>query len=343
MIDRIPKGTPKRAIDRLREGAGSTKVGTPDDENEITGFLTIDDLLYVVKKQGIYHCKLADEIDPERTNIGVPNTVQRILPYGSNDEWIGRTLLTGKELFNPSFLSPKIDCNRAMVLMLDIAKNVGAMKEEARIFLECEKQSIEALDPSIREDRSFVLPSVHDVDRHCANFLQKADHTLRNLQHIVRLFYGDNAKKGWPEAFAKFIEDHDEREDDFLKFLREITPFMHVIRNARNCVEHPQKNQLLKTEDFSINAKQELTPPMMEIVHPKTPQEPVPILAFMGSVSDSVVLVVEDMVSFLCGRFVSEFSGFPIVLCSFSQEMRKEQYVQYGYGTDIGSGITRIG
>jgi hypothetical protein len=101
--------TKKRPIERLRDGAVSLEVKTPDDDSAITGMITFGDRLLVVKEKGIYEIKLADQIDPERKNIQVPNTVQRVLPYGSNEPWVGAVLLTGHELLKKEILNEQID------------------------------------------------------------------------------------------------------------------------------------------------------------------------------------------------------------------------------------------
>lgn len=78
------------------------EIGTPDDQSAITAIFPIGDDLYAVKERGIYEVRLADRIDPNRTNIAMPNTQQRVLNYGSDAPVVGRTLLTAKELFNPN-------------------------------------------------------------------------------------------------------------------------------------------------------------------------------------------------------------------------------------------------
>jgi hypothetical protein len=59
----------KRPIDRLRDGAISLEVKTPDDDSAISIMITVSDRLLVVKEKGIYEIKPADKIDPDRKNI----------------------------------------------------------------------------------------------------------------------------------------------------------------------------------------------------------------------------------------------------------------------------------
>jgi hypothetical protein len=93
----------KRPIDRMRESGGSMEIGTPDDRSPVSLAVEVDEKLYVVKAKGIYEIKLADQIDPQRTNPNVPNTQQKIHPYGSENEIVSRTLLTAIELTKQNF------------------------------------------------------------------------------------------------------------------------------------------------------------------------------------------------------------------------------------------------
>jgi hypothetical protein len=58
-----------RPIDTLRDGAASLEIKTPGDDSAILEMISTGDRLLVVKGKGIYEVKLADEVDPERTNI----------------------------------------------------------------------------------------------------------------------------------------------------------------------------------------------------------------------------------------------------------------------------------
>jgi hypothetical protein len=89
----------RRPIDILRDSGGQIKVGTPDDESDITDMFEFDGSMHVIKRNGIYRLRLPDEIDPKRTNAALPRTQQQILAYGSDSEMVVRTLLTANRLF----------------------------------------------------------------------------------------------------------------------------------------------------------------------------------------------------------------------------------------------------
>ena len=149
-----PKPHPggRRPIDRKRDAAVGIEVNPPDDDSPIIEFLTLDEKLYVLKERGLYRVMLADEIDPERKNIEIPNTVQRALRMGADSEIVGRTLLTGKALFKSEFLPNEIDCNRAMTLLLEITRDLVAMSITAAELSEKEDGTFAASNVSRRKD-----------------------------------------------------------------------------------------------------------------------------------------------------------------------------------------------
>ncbi|MDF0497222.1 IS66 family insertion sequence element accessory protein TnpB [Bradyrhizobium yuanmingense] len=81
---------------RIRESAMSMDVGPSG--GHITGMVKIGERLHTVKTDSISRIMLADEIDPNRTNINVPNSQQEVLDCGSDSPLVAKTLLTGKQL-----------------------------------------------------------------------------------------------------------------------------------------------------------------------------------------------------------------------------------------------------
>ena len=330
-----------RPIDKLRSGAGSLEVSTPDDNCAISEMISIADRLLVVKGKGIYEIKLADQVDPERTNIGVPNTIQQILPYGAQDSWIGAVVLTGNHLLQSSCLRSDIDGAEAFAVVLEIAEDIAGAHELVEKYCDAEDMAKSSLEPKIRKDRSVIVPALGNVETRCNEFLQRSDHALRELFRLVRIFYSDVGSGGW-EALKTKIDGESKNIDNFPQFLSETVPFLQLIRNARNCVEHPRPEQRLVTADFGVDARNVLLPPTVEIIHPRTPLPSVSVNALFRQTLENLVRVVELMVVFLCARHVSTIGSFPVQVVEFPQERRHSPHVRYGYGTIIGDEIVRM-
>jgi len=332
----------KRPIDRLRDVGGSLEVKTPDDDSPITGMMTFADSLYAVKERGIYEIKLADQIDPERKNIHVPNTIQRVLPYGSAEPWVGAVLLTGHELLKKEILNKYIDIDRAMSLVLEISQNIASAKEVMEAFGDSQRNEVEKYDLKIKQDRSVMLPSLNGIANKCKEFFQKSDHALDGLFKIVRIFYPHVSKGGW-ESLKKEVENESPQIDNFAEVLDSILPLLRFVRNARNCVEHPRIEQKIITTDFSINPDNQLLPPLIEVVHSKTPQPQVPVVGLMNQIVFSIVDVVELMLAFLCNRQILPIAGFPVQVHEFPEDQRRTASVKYGYGIATENNVIRFG
>lgn len=260
----------RRSIDKLRSGASSLEISTPDDDSAISGMISIEDRLLVVKGKGIYEITLADQVDPERTNIGVPNTIQRILPYGEEDSWIGAVVLTANQLLQSPCLSSDINGAGTLAVVLEIAEDIAGAHELVEEYCDAEDIATRSFDPKVRRDRSVILPALGNIEIRCNEFLQRSDHALQGLFRLVRMFYSDVDFGQWT-ALKEKIEGESKDIDNFPQFLDKKLPFLRLIRNARNCVEHPNSKQRLVAVDFSVDARNVLLPPTIKIIHSTTP------------------------------------------------------------------------
>ena len=286
----------------------------------------MEDRLLVVKGKGIYEIKLADQVDPERTNIDVPNTIQRILPYGAEDPWIGAVVLTAYHLLQSQCLARDINGAEAFAVVREIAEDIAGAHEMVENYCDAESVATRSLNPNTRKDRSVIVPALGNIDSRCNEFLQRSHHVLRELFRLVRMFYSDVSSGGWIALKTK-IDGESKDIDNFSQFLDETIPFLQLIRNARNCVEHPRSGQKLVTVDFSVDATNVLLPPTVEIIHPRTPMRRVLVNAFFTRTLEKLVRVIELMVVFLCARHVSTIGSFPVQVVEFPRLLHKSWHV----------------
>jgi hypothetical protein len=133
-----------------------------------------------------------------------------------------------------------------------------AMDEAAHTSRAAEAAAIEKAQGLGRADGSLALPAVGNVRAHCKTFAQKADHGAGALLEIVRLFYGKI--KNWSE-FQELVKA---KCGDFYKVLEVAVPFLQMIRNARDCLEH--RNVVgATTYDFTLHADGRIGVPSIEI------------------------------------------------------------------------------
>jgi hypothetical protein len=330
----------KRPIDRRREAGGMMSVGTAGDTSAIKEVIPIGGTLHIVKEKGIYACKLADQIDPERSNPNIPNVQQRVLAYGTESNLVRQTLLTAKKLFNPSYLSSSFDHEAALVLAFEALKDLAAMQDIVITFIEIESST--KLEDRRQKDGSVVLPSIGDVSARCKSFIQKSDHALQSLLGIVKLFYGKDAVR-WFESFAKSVASRYGVEDPFTKFMRDALPFLQFVRNARNSIEHPKKTERMVTTDYVLNSEMQIVPPSIQIIHPRTPQPAMQISVFMTQLIEQSAAVFELMLAQMCDRHVQSVAGIQFQVIELPEEWQRAHNVRYSYGLYDGDRVIPAG
>lgn len=331
-----------RPIDVLRSGAGSLEIRTPEDDSAISEMISTSDRLLVVKGKGIYEIKLADQVDPGRTNIATPNTIQRIIPYGVDSPWVGAVILTAHHLFQSSCSPVEVDGSTAFTLVLKMADDIAGAHQLEENYRKAEEDATKNLDPKIQKDRSFIVPTIGNVESRCNEFLQRADHALKELFRLVQMFYSDVGSGGW-ESLKNRIDGDPQDIDNFPQFLAEVIPFLQLIRNARNCVEHPRTEQKLVVKDFSVNSNNVLHPPMIEIIHPRTPQKEMSVGVFFKQTLQNLISTIELMMAFLCARHIKSVGGLAVQVVELPPERRKSKHVRFGYGAKLGDQLVPMG
>lgn len=332
----------QRPIDRHRAAGGSLLVGTPN-EGAITSMAEIDGALYVIKQRAIYALQAADQIDPGRTNSDLPRFVhQHIRSVGSDSEVVGRTLLTAVNLFQKGKFLPKWFAHeRALVLTLDALENMVAMREAADEFEVAHQEAYVAAQSSARDRSSMQIPKMGDIKTRLRTFAQRADHAANALFGIVELFYTDFGRGGW-QGLSELVGTRYGADDLFTKFLGEAVPFLLLVRNARDCLEHNLRGASVK--DFVLQPGGQIMAPTIGINFRQTRRPPIAISSFMGEVVNMMMVVFEIMIAHLCDKHAqSPTPDLPIMVGTLQENRRREKFVRFSYGTYLGEDFVPIG
>jgi hypothetical protein len=144
---------PKHPFMPIRDGAGSFALDDPADGTAIKEMLSLPDRMLLVTEKCTYEVKLADQIDPKRTNPNLPHNVRRkILDYGINSEELCKTLLQAKALFKDGFLN--VDVKTAMTLTANALENFAAMDRSVKEFAGLQDDALEQLAQIKQQPRS---------------------------------------------------------------------------------------------------------------------------------------------------------------------------------------------
>lgn len=330
-----------RPIDEIRNSAMSMKVGAPDD-GKITEMVSIGDRMLVVMEQAIHVMQLADSIDPSRTNIAIPNTQQRLLNRGADDPIVAKTLLTARVLFKKSHLGNAFDEQRGLMLALDLLKDIATMADMLSATQDAQDTAIGAFEKETAAGRHLTLPAIGDAEARCDAFAQKVGHAVDILRDIARLFYGEALKTKWIDSLSKLTKERYGSEDPFTKFVEAACPFLLLLREMRNMIEHAKADCQIKVFDFRLLPSGQVMVPSIEIVRPDKKASQSALTSLMSQVTDDIANVAELFMAYLCNAQVQSLPPFHIQVIELPLEQRSNPLVRMSYGCIQGDQIIRI-
>jgi hypothetical protein len=328
----------KRPIDQKRDSAFFGTVGT-EDEGVIREFLNVGSSLLMIKDRAIYKSRLADQIDPGRTNINVPHTQQKLYSVGSSSEIVGRILLTAKYLFQHGMLDGRFDKTDLMSVTLDffdeaiklVTLSDSLIADQDVAIAECKKQKAQG--------SVVLLPSITDIGGRVKSFIQHADHSVQRLLILC----GVPAGKAWFDRLAKVASEVHQLEQAQIERLDRMAKFAQFLRNCRNCVDHPKPHQQVIFNNFRMTSNAEIEPPTIEIVHEQTSEPVVPLTIFMDNIMQSLVNLGEQTIAFLASYHVMPGWEGKVSVCYFPDGQRRHPHVRYYFAINMNGQIVPIG
>ena len=300
---------PPGEIDKLRSSAGSMAVGLKEEGN-ITEVLKFgDDRLLMLKAKAAYEIRMADSIDPDRTNPGIPNSQQRILSAGTDSSIVQDVLLNAKRLLREDAFQ-NIQIGTAMEAALMATQEMLAM-ERLVVRLKGDYDEVVARYASVKLANGFMIPSIDDYSQTVKNYFNRADHVLQHLHRISRLFFKDF---GGPEAFYKRERQAAHFDSDYKPMFEKLVPAWMFVRESRNALEHPSMHKRLILRDFALEPDGTIYPPSIELVHPRFPQPRVLAIDLMDTTVETLRTLFPHWLAYLCSRKASfENWSFKIV------------------------------
>jgi len=322
----------KRPIDIFHDSGGSFSIANSEDGTAIKEVFTYSDFLVILTEKCAYKIQMADQVDPKRLNPSLPKVIQqKLFDYGTESEIVGRTLLTAKRLFRKEFLPASVDLERGLKLSFEALSEIAAMKTVALEFKELEDRAMSQAKESRRRDGSLVLPAIGHVETKCKTFAQKADHAAAKLFENSKLFYPDAKWRGWRD-FADFVRTTFGEEDYFAKLTADTAPFLQLVRDVRDCLEHGNIHNGVVIKDFEIGANGVIALPSIEIDFRGTKQPAVSISHFMAEATEMLSQTFEFTLAHLCGKNFQPLAGIPIYVGLIAEDRRQNKHVRFAYG-----------
>jgi hypothetical protein len=310
-----------------RDSGGAFKINNPDDGTPIREMFELGDELLIISEKCTYRIQIADQIDPERNNPSLPhNFQQELFDHGTKSELLCRTLLQARVMFRKEF--QRIDVERAKQHSLEAVGNLISMDEISQRFAAAENVAIEKAQ-SGAVDASMTVPGIGNVRTECKSFSQKADHFAIELMNIVRLFYPDMMNRHW-EDFKELVTAKYGEVDEFSRLLVQAAPFLKLIRDTRDCLEHGLEG--VKVWDFVPQANGTIAPPSIEVGFRKSTLQRCSISAFMQEVTEALQGYFEMIVVHMCAKNARPFAGMALSVGEVSPEYQSAWRVRFGYG-----------
>jgi hypothetical protein len=326
----------KRAIDRKREAAFTIELCDADDKTPIRELLSVAENQYTITDKGIYLTRLADDIDPERTNIDVPNIHKKVLEHGYENDIVGRVLLQARVLFDRTHLGPDFDCDNAIATAFEATQLLLEMRG-IHTLLRAEIQAIMEKGLSPDTGRSQNIPTVKDLQTRVKTYVHKADQVRDIITGLLKQVYGAGTGKRLLEHLKDAIVAKHGANSALDQFFDLIKPTLEFTRNLRNGVEHPQPNHHLIILDFNPTPATMVDPPTVELVHAappphtSTPQPKMLVTSFMEQMNDQFAGIMEALIVHLCQSNMGHFGGFECGIMELSPERRRHKDTRFSY------------
>jgi hypothetical protein len=319
----------KRAIDKQRDAAFSMRVGG-DDHSGIMHHLSTGNALYVIKEEGVYQVKTADDIDPERLNPHIPHQNQQVLPAGYNHKIVGKILLTAKTLFDKhnATVEPFVAAlfENSIVLTRQILELDAMVRELTDEITRKENE----LEEKPFEPNAVCLPTISGMDTKVHNILSKADKAKNTIIDLFRLQFMPGIKKRpLLEELDKAVEKAFETEPQLIEGWKANAQYFKLIRNARNASEHPDEHKEVAISDFAMWPDGKIYPPLVELKHKDTPIRLLPLAEFLDFIRNTMLEQAEYALVVIRHAGLLQHNPFKEGIAEFPEEERHHKFVRF--------------
>ncbi|MFC4234622.1 hypothetical protein ACFOY8_05230 [Thalassospira xianhensis] len=332
----------KRQIDRQRESAITLKVGGKEDNSSIREFVSTSSALYTITELAVYAVRLADDIDPERSNPNIPNLSQKVVPAGYGDEVVGRVILTAKSLFDEKNATVGRQIGGYFEATIELANHIL----ELRGMIGSLRQEISAKEQGFVEEQqqihSYTIPSVTDLKTKIHNILVKVDKSKdATLKLYQEVFLPDRSSRPTLEEYDQVFREIPNMPTEYISAWEENRNFWSLVRNIRNCSEHPKKGYQILISDFQMHSNGEVTSPLIEVEHSKTPFGLLPVVEFVQFLEDMTLGYAELSHVFIKSVELLDKKTFNERVSEVPEQNRRHPYVRFYRTIEIG-GTERI-
>lgn len=333
----------KTTIDEQRESAISMEIGG-DDESPISDFLSTANALYVIKAKGVHKVQLADDIDPGRTNSKIPNLSQQVLGAGSDNPIVATLLLTATTLFDTKNAQVDDFVSNLFEKSLFLTRHLIEIDQAiSDLGAEIDGKQAEFATKSM-PSRAFSLPSVLGLDTRTHNILVRADKSKDAILDLFRVrFLPEVQDSRQLDILDSVIREAVKSEIHLIDSWTGMYEYFDLVRNMRNASEHPDRVKRVNVSNFAMQPDGSVTPPLIDIQHPKTPIRPLSVTEFLAFVTTSLLEHAEAALAFIKIASLLSQNPFGETVAAFPPEQRRNQHVRFYRAISLGGELRILG
>lgn len=310
------------------------------DQTPIRFVFGTPDGLYAVKDRSIFLTQFADHIDPERTNVGVPDVHQKVLPYGFENPIVGKILVSGERLFRAGFMRNVVAQETAMAIIL---RGTGVLCEMQDLTDKVSEQISNIVAAGVlRGDKGQMLPHTPDLRTNIDTYIRLINNLWQVLIDFLVSVYKPAAGKKLLENLKTAIHQKHGDSHEFCAFFDDLKQMMTFMRELRNAWEHPKPGLKVILKDFAMRSDGQVYSPTIELVSPEFPQSEMDLVAFMKQCTTTLVDNLEFLIGNACAAN-STFGGFQCRVMELPKERRQHPESRLAYAVFLNEEWQPIG
>ncbi|CAD5248785.1 MULTISPECIES: hypothetical protein [unclassified Imperialibacter] len=323
----------KAEIDKIRDSGGEANIGTEADGAVVETLSLNDKKLIIIKERAIYQLQMADDIDPDRTNINLPRMIQKLyIEQGTESELVCRTFLTAKRLLKEGCINDDVDVSKILELSLELLHELIALQTEIDNYQKKEK---EVSEDYYNQQGSFKIPSIGDVTTRCKTIFQKADHIEQFMIETITVFY-PNQKITKQAHFPRFHEIANKLygpNDPLVLFVKGTLHFMLINRQLRNGLDH--RLETVTVHDFQIQPDSSITSPSIQLNHKDVKLQRQSLSLFLPNIFQDFVMIYENMMAYLTDKHIKP-GPLNFRVNVVPEDKRRNKSIQFSLWSPIG-------
>lgn len=299
----------------------------------MSALVKVDEKLLCITRKNISTILLADNIDPNRTNPKIRHNVQHILPYGSDSEFVGKTLQLASILFKEHSLLKNIDCGKGVSIAFSFLKEITSLEKVRNEYI-VEENAINS-NVSSRDSLSQI-PSFPNLEQKVKGFVTNSDHAMKSIMEMTHLFYPAIIGKGWEGRLLQEVESTFPAQESFIEFIRQLKVFTELIRTIRNKIEHPHgelKEYILTIENYKLTPANTLHPPSVSFTGKEFNLPKMQVNNFMDSTVSNLLIIFELLMVHLSNLHAESFGEDKRIVVEVPENGRgeAEKHVRFRY------------